>query len=55
MGNEQIQILNFLDVQLEKINKVYFFLHQTQIESSKNTKAVLIDTAVTGKIKVPGV
>jgi len=53
-GNEQIQILNFLDVQLEKINKS-ISLHQTQIEKLKEYKAVLIDTAVTGKIKVPGV
>jgi len=48
---EQITILNYLDVELGKIDKS-IALQQTQIEKLKEYKATLIDSAVTGKIKV---
>jgi type I restriction enzyme S subunit len=51
---EQIAILNFLDIELGKFDRS-ISLHQTQIEKLKEYKASLIDSTVTGKIKVSGV
>lgn len=49
--NEQHLILNFINVQSTKIDEA-ITLQQTQIEKLKEYKATLIDSAVTGKIKV---
>lgn len=48
---EQIAILNFLDIELGKFDRS-IALQQTQIEKLKEYKATLIDSVVTGKIKV---
>jgi type I restriction enzyme S subunit len=48
---EQIEILNFLDIELRKLDRSTT-LQQTQIEKLKEYKATLIDSAVTGKVKV---
>jgi type I restriction enzyme S subunit len=49
--NEQKLILKYIETQSAQIDKVIGFQHQ-QIEKLKEYKAVLIDSAVTGKIKV---
>ncbi len=51
---EQSRILNFIVKKREQINKS-IQLQQTQIEKLKEYKAILIDSAVTGKIKVSGI
>ncbi|UII27596.1 restriction endonuclease subunit S [Fulvivirga maritima] len=48
---EQEKIAAFIESQSEKIGKA-IMLQQTQIEKLKEYKATLIDSAVTGKIKV---
>lgn len=48
---EQQLILNFIDVESKKYNEL-INSEQTQIEKLKEYKATLIDSAVTGKIKV---
>ncbi len=49
--DEQLNILKYLNIERVKIDKA-IALQQTQIEKLKEYKAVLIDSAVTGKIKV---
>lgn len=49
--NEQIQIVTYIEIQTAKINKV-IALQQIQIEKLKEYRTTLIDSAVTGKIKV---
>jgi type I restriction enzyme S subunit len=49
--NEQIQIVTYIETQSTKIDKA-IALQQKQIEKLKEYKATLIDSAVTGKIKV---
>lgn len=49
--SEQKSILEFIETQSTKIDKA-IALQQTQIEKLKEYKATLIDSAVTGKIKV---
>lgn len=51
---EQDAIVAYLDIESEKINKAADLLEQ-QISKLKEYKATLINSAVTGKIKVPGV
>ena len=51
---EQDSIVAHLDIESEKINKATDLLEQ-QIGKLKEYKATLINSAVTGKIKVPGV
>ncbi len=48
---EQTQIVQYIETQSTKIDKA-IALQQTQIEKLKAYKATLIDSAVTGKIKV---
>lgn len=48
---EQLIILDYIENQLNKINQA-ISLQQSQIEKLKEYKATLIDSAVTGKIKV---
>ncbi len=48
---EQSNILSYIETQSAKIDKA-IALQQTQIEKLKEYKATLIDSAVTGKIKV---
>ena len=48
---EQYEIINYIDKQSQKIDRT-ISLQQTQIEKLKEYKATLIDSAVTGKIKV---
>jgi len=48
---EQLEILNYLELELKKYDQA-ITLQQTQIEKLKEYKATLIDSAVTGKIKV---
>lgn len=48
---EQISIVNYLDFECEKIDNSVT-LNQTQIEKLKEYKATIINSAVTGKIKV---
>ncbi|MDN3689052.1 restriction endonuclease subunit S [Cyclobacterium jeungdonense] len=52
--HEQVKIAAFIETQSSKVNQA-ITLQQTQIEKLKEYKATLIDSAVTGKIKVPGV
>lgn len=49
--NEQKNIANYIEIQSAKIDNA-ITLQQTQIEKLKEYKATLIDSAVTGKIKV---
>ena len=49
--DEQKQIVAFLDLETQKIDKA-ISLQEKQIEKLKEYKQVLIDSAVTGKIKV---
>jgi len=49
--NEQIQIVSYIKTQTTKIDQA-ITLQQTQIKKLKEYKATLIDSAVTGKIKV---
>ena len=49
--SEQKSIVNFIEAQTTKINKA-INLQEKQIEKLKEYKAILIDNAVTGKIKV---
>lgn len=49
--NEQATIVTYIETQSTKIDKA-IALQQTQIEKLKEYKATLIDSAVTGKIKV---
>jgi type I restriction enzyme S subunit len=49
--SEQKQIVSYIETQSTKIDKA-IVLQQTQIEKLKEYKATLIDSAVTGKIKV---
>jgi len=49
---EQGQIVKFIEKQLNKIDEA-MHLQQTQIEKLKEYKNTLINSAVTGKIKVP--
>lgn len=51
---EQDTIVAYLNLQSEKLNKAVELLEQ-QISKLKEYKATLINSAVTGKIKVPGV
>jgi type I restriction enzyme S subunit len=51
---EQDSIVAHIDIESEKINKATDLLEQ-QIGKLKEYKATLINSAVTGKIKVPGV
>lgn len=51
---EQDAIVAYLDVESAKLNKAVDLLEQ-QITKLKEYKATLINSAVTGKIKVPGV
>lgn len=51
---EQDAIVEYLDRESEKLNKAVGLLEQ-QITKLKEYKATLINSAVTGKIKVPGV
>lgn len=51
--HEQTAIANFLDHKTEKINKA-ISLQEQQIEKLKEYKATLINSAVTGKIKIDG-
>ena len=48
---EQKKIISFIEIQSSKFDKA-ITLQQTQIEKLKEYKATLIDSAVTGKIKV---
>ena len=48
---EQDLIVEYLNAQADKINQA-IALQQTQIKKLKEYKATLIDSAVTGKIKV---
>ncbi len=48
---EQTQIVTYIQTQSTKIDKA-IVLQQTQIEKLKEYKATLIDSAVTGKIKI---
>nr|WP_319401751.1 restriction endonuclease subunit S [uncultured Carboxylicivirga sp.] len=48
---EQTQIVTYIETQSTKIDNA-IALQQTQIEKLKEYKAILIDSAVTGKIKV---
>jgi type I restriction enzyme S subunit len=48
---EQLEILNFLKIELKKFDQA-IALQQTQIEKLKEYKSTLIDSAVTGKIRV---
>jgi len=52
--NEQVAIIAYIDTESTKIDKA-ITLQQQQIEKLKEYKATLINSAVTGKIKVPGV
>ncbi|WP_445083973.1 restriction endonuclease subunit S [Candidatus Vondammii sp. HM_W22] len=52
--DEQIAIITHIETESAKINKA-IDLQQQQIEHLKEYKATLINSAVTGKIKVPGV
>ncbi len=49
--DEQIAITDFLDKEIAKIDQAITMQH-TQIEKLKDYKATLIDSAVTGKIKI---
>jgi type I restriction enzyme S subunit len=49
--NEQRSIIEYIETQSAKVNQA-ISLQQTQIEKLKEYKASLIDSAVTGKIKV---
>lgn len=49
--HEQKRISNYIETQAVKIDKV-ISLQETQIEKLKEYKSILIDSAVTGKIKV---
>tara|TARA_R110002096_G_scaffold97694_6_gene217677 strand:- start:13106 stop:14395 length:1290 start_codon:yes stop_codon:yes gene_type:complete len=49
--NEQLSIVEYIETQSTKIDRA-ISLQQTQIEKLKEYKATLIDSAVTGKIKV---
>jgi type I restriction enzyme S subunit len=49
--NEQNRIVNYIETQSQKINKA-ITLQQNQIEKLKEYKSILINNAVTGKIKV---
>jgi len=51
---EQVAIIEFINQQSAKIDKA-IVLFQGQIERLKEYRATLIDSAVTGKIRVPGV
>lgn len=51
--SEQLEIINYIESQSAKIDKA-ISLQQTQIEKLKAYKATLIDSAVTGKIKING-
>lgn len=51
---EQTKILDKIEFESRKTEKA-ISIQQTQIEKLKEYKATLIDSAVTGKIKVPGV
>lgn len=51
---EQKQIVNYIDTETIKIDKI-ISQQRKQITKLKEYKATLIDSAVTGKIKVPGV
>jgi len=51
---EQKLIIDFIEVESDKINKA-IALQEKQIEKLKEYKATLINSAVTGKIRVPGV
>ncbi|MFJ4456806.1 restriction endonuclease subunit S [Pseudomonas sp. NPDC089392] len=51
---EQLEILQFIDSTTERIDSACTLLEQ-QITRLKEYKATLINSAVTGKIKVPGV
>ncbi|WP_277373490.1 hypothetical protein [Pseudomonas sp. AA-38] len=51
---EQDEIVAHLDLESGKLNKAIDLLEQ-QITKLKEYKATLINSAVTGKIKVPGV
>ncbi len=48
---EQIQIVTYIETQSTKIDQA-IALQQTQIKKLKEYKATLIDSVVTGKIKV---
>lgn len=48
---EQVQIISFIETQSAKINKA-IALQEQQIEKLKEYKTVLVDSVVTGKIKV---
>jgi type I restriction enzyme S subunit len=48
---EQLEIVEFINTQVLKFDQA-ISLQQTQIEKLKEYKATLIDSAVTGKIKV---
>jgi len=52
--DEQNEIINFLDVEIEKLDNAVV-VQEKQIERLKEYKTTLINSAVTGKIKVPGV
>jgi len=52
--NEQTAIVAHIETQSAKIDQT-ISLQQTQIKKLREYKATLIDSAVTGKIKVPGV
>lgn len=51
---EQTAIVTHIETQSAKIDKA-IALQQQQIDKLKEYKATLINSAVTGKIKVPGV
>ncbi|GAB1262176.1 restriction endonuclease subunit S [Aurantivibrio plasticivorans] len=51
---EQIEIVDFVKTESAKLDKV-IEMQKSQIEKLKEYKATLINSAVTGKIKVPGV
>lgn len=51
---EQNKIVHHIETQSTKIDQA-IALQQTQIEKLKEYKATLIDSAVTGKLRVPSV
>lgn len=52
--DEQLEILHFIDSTSERLDNACILFEQ-QIMKLKEYKSTLINSAVTGKIKVPGV